>query len=139
MRFSHSVESDSCEPARLFCPRDFSGKNTEVGCHFLFQGIFLTQGLNSCLLHWQADSVLRANPVLSSQHSHDHLHISNEKAFPEGHPVWNCPYIHDCYHQISIYPMSIMFGTLNSDAYMMKEMKETWKEPMERTYGRVVV
>ena len=32
-----------------------------MGCHFLFQGIFLTQGLNSrvvCLLHWQADSLL---------------------------------------------------------------------------------
>ena len=27
--------------------------------------------------------------------------------------------------------MSIIFGTLNSEAYMMKEMKETWKEPME--------
>jgi len=40
-------------------------------------------------------------------------------------------YTHDCYHQISIYPMSIIFGTLNSEAYMMKEMKETWKEPME--------
>ena len=26
------------------------GKNTEVGCHFLLQGIFLTQGLNPCLL-----------------------------------------------------------------------------------------
>ena len=26
------------------------GKNTEVGCHFLLQGIFLTQGLNLCLL-----------------------------------------------------------------------------------------
>ena len=24
------------------------GKNTGVGCHFLFQGIFLTQGLNLC-------------------------------------------------------------------------------------------
>ena len=24
----------------------FSSKNTEVGCHFLLQGIFLTQGLN---------------------------------------------------------------------------------------------
>ena len=34
------------------------GKNTGVGCHFLLQGIFLTQGLNPpclflCLLHWQ--------------------------------------------------------------------------------------
>ena len=28
-----------------------------VGCHFLLQGIFLTQGLNPCFLHWQADSL----------------------------------------------------------------------------------
>ena len=37
----------------------FSRKNTGVGCHFLLQGIFLTQGLNLHLLHllhWQADS-----------------------------------------------------------------------------------
>ena len=27
------------------------------GCPFLIQGIFLTQGLNLCLLHWQADSL----------------------------------------------------------------------------------
>ena len=31
---------------RLLCPPDFSGKNTRVSCHFLLQGIFLTQGLN---------------------------------------------------------------------------------------------
>ena len=31
--------------ARLICSWDFSGKNTGVGCHFLLQGIFLTQGL----------------------------------------------------------------------------------------------
>ena len=29
----------------------FSGKNTGVGCHFLFQGIFPTQGWNLTLLH----------------------------------------------------------------------------------------
>jgi len=43
-----------------FCPRDFPGKNTGVGCHFLLQGIFPTQGLNPYLLHhfhWQADSL----------------------------------------------------------------------------------
>ena len=28
---------------------------TELNCHFLYQGIFLTQGSNPCLLHWQAD------------------------------------------------------------------------------------
>ena len=27
-------------------PRNSPGKNTGVGCHFLLQGIFLTQGLN---------------------------------------------------------------------------------------------
>ena len=39
-----------CSPARLLCPWDFPGKNTEVGCHFLLEGIFLIQGLNSHLL-----------------------------------------------------------------------------------------
>ena len=29
----------------------------ELGCRFLLQGIFPTQGLNLCLLHWQADSL----------------------------------------------------------------------------------
>ena len=33
------------------CPWDFPGKNTGVGCHFLLQGIFLTQGSNLGLLH----------------------------------------------------------------------------------------
>ena len=45
--------------ARLLCPWNFPGKNTGVGCHFLLQGIFLTQGLNLCFLHllnWKADS-----------------------------------------------------------------------------------
>ena len=35
----------------------FPGKNTGVGCHFLLQGIFLTQGSNPCLLRWQAVSL----------------------------------------------------------------------------------
>ena len=62
---SHSVVSDTLRPhgllsTRLFCPWDFPGKNTGVGCHFLLQEFFLTQGLNSCLLRlvpWQADSL----------------------------------------------------------------------------------
>ena len=54
--FNRSVVSDSLQPrglrpARRFCAWDFPGKNTGVGCHFLLQGVFLTQGLNSCLLH----------------------------------------------------------------------------------------
>ena len=34
------------QPARLLRPQDFPGKNTGVGCHFLLQGNFLTQGSN---------------------------------------------------------------------------------------------
>ena len=40
------------QPTRLLCPRDFPGKNNGVGCHFLLQGIFLTQESNphlSCI------------------------------------------------------------------------------------------
>ena len=40
----------------FFCPWNFPGKKTGVGCHFLL----LTQGLNLsllCLLQWQADSL----------------------------------------------------------------------------------
>ena len=53
------VRDKSCphgqQAARLLCPWDFPSKNTGVGCDFLLQGIFLTQGsmqglLN--LLHW---------------------------------------------------------------------------------------
>ena len=43
----------------------FSGKNTGVGCHAFLQVIFLTQGLNPCLLsllHWQAGSLPIAPP-----------------------------------------------------------------------------
>ena len=43
-----------------FSPQNFPGKNTGVGCHFLLQRSFPTQGSNLCLLHllhWQADSL----------------------------------------------------------------------------------
>ena len=46
--------------ARLLCPWHFPGKNTGVGCHFLLQRIFPTQGSNPhllLLLHGQADSL----------------------------------------------------------------------------------
>ena len=37
--------------------RDVPGMNTGVGCHFLLQVIFPTQGSNPRLLHWQLDSL----------------------------------------------------------------------------------
>ena len=50
------------QPSRPLCPQYFKGKNTGVGCHFLLQGVFLTQGLNPHLLHWQAYSLLLRLP-----------------------------------------------------------------------------
>ena len=56
VEFSHSVVSDSLrphelQPTRLLCLWDPPGKNTGMGCHFLLQGIFLTQRSNAHLLH----------------------------------------------------------------------------------------
>ena len=56
---SDSLQPHELWPARLLCPQDSPGTNTGVGYHFLFQGIFLTQESNPCLLqcrwilyHW---------------------------------------------------------------------------------------
>ena len=50
----HSVWPYGLQPTRLLCPWDFPGKNTGVGCHALFHGIFLAQGSNPCLLYLPA-------------------------------------------------------------------------------------
>ena len=42
---------------RLLYSWNFPVKNTKVGCHFLLQGLFLTQGSSLHILHWQADSL----------------------------------------------------------------------------------
>ena len=60
------------------CPWDSSGKNTGMGCHFLLQGIFLTQELNLSLLSlalageffatsatWVAKAYLKPSRVLT--------------------------------------------------------------------------
>ena len=48
---SNSLQAHGLYLARLLCPWNFPGKNIGMGCHFLFQGIFLTQGLKQQLLH----------------------------------------------------------------------------------------
>ena len=48
-------------PTRLLCPQHFPGKNTGVGCRFLLQGIFPTQGLNLGLLHCRQSPALQAD------------------------------------------------------------------------------
>ena len=56
----NSLQPHGLKLTRLFCPWDSPGKDTGAGCHFLLQGIFLTQGSNPgllCLLHGHAGSL----------------------------------------------------------------------------------
>ena len=47
---SDSLRLYGSYPIRLLYPWDSPGKNTGVGCHAPLQGIFLSQGLNLCLV-----------------------------------------------------------------------------------------
>ena len=77
---SHSLQPYGLWPTRLLCPWDSPGENTGVGCHFLLQGIFLTQRSNPHLLHflhWQAGSLPLLPPgksLLLHTHTHTHTH-----------------------------------------------------------------
>ena len=81
----------------------FSGKNAGVGCHFLLQGIFPTQGSNLCLLlcllHWQAGSLPPAVPGKPLSH----LPIKYQIALDEEAP---CSYM-------SLAWFSVFFTWLN--------------------------
>ena len=44
------LQPHGLQSSRLLCPWNFPGKDTGVGCHFLLQGIFTTQGSNPRLL-----------------------------------------------------------------------------------------
>ena len=67
---------------------EFPGKNTEAGCHFLLQGIFLTQRSNShllCFLNWPVGSLplgLLEIPILS---------VLEQKIPPPSLTMRNCP------------------------------------------------
>ena len=54
--FSPSATPGDCSPPGSSV-HGISNKNTGVGCHFLLQEIFPTQGSNPHLLHWEADSL----------------------------------------------------------------------------------
>ena len=70
-----------CKPTRLLCAWDFPGKNTGVRCHFLLQGIFLTQGSNLGLLHSGGSPALQADS------------LSTE---PPGKPMYLCVCVYVC-------------------------------------------
>ena len=64
---SNSLQHYGLGSTRLLCPWDSPGRNTGKGCHFLLQGIFLTQGSNPRLvycLHWQLHSLPLAQTLV---------------------------------------------------------------------------
>ena len=57
---SNSLRPRGLEPIGRICPWDFPGKNAGVGCQFLLQEIYLTQGSILsflCLLNYQVNSL----------------------------------------------------------------------------------
>ena len=75
---SDSLWPHALQPARFLCPWDSPGKNTGVGCHFLLQGIFLTQGSNPGLLHCRKILYhLSYMQILSSTHQNNNDNIHN--------------------------------------------------------------
>ena len=72
-------------PTRLLCPWDFPGKNIEIGCHVLLQGIFLIRELNLDLLPLLALQV--DSSLLSHQGKPLHIHIhANIHYFSDSSP-----------------------------------------------------
>ena len=65
---SNSLQPHGLKPARLLCAWNFPGRNTGVGYNFLLHGLFLTQGLNPHLLHWQEGPLPLAPPGKTSVH-----------------------------------------------------------------------
>ena len=65
---SDSVQPHGRQPTRLLCPWDSPGKNTGVGCHFLFQGMKMeseSEVSQSCLtLSDPMDCRLEAPPSM---------------------------------------------------------------------------
>ena len=82
---SNCTRPHGLQPSRLLSPRNFPGKNTGEGCHFLLQELAPTHGLNlqqemcenvSCtgswmLYHWATwDSMVRPHSTLTGWHFH---------------------------------------------------------------------
>ena len=89
---------------KILCPWDFPGKNTGNGCHFLLQGLFPTQGLNSdtpncrqilyCLNHqkslsFQIDSKNQGALICNL------LIKKKKKAFMHAKSIQSCPALSD--------------------------------------------
>ena len=70
-----------CSPPGTSVQWDFPGKNIGVGCHFLLQGIFPTQGSNPGLLYQQVDSLPPSHREAQSNYTSIKKKKSNQKTW----------------------------------------------------------
>ena len=111
-----------CDPmdTRLLHPRDFLGKSTGVGCHFLLQRIFPTQGSNPGLPHCR-----QMLYHLSHQGSPRQLFFT----FLRAEYSYNCLESF-CMEQFSfllyLYMVSIVFISMNSYLFYLLGYKTTY-------------
>ena len=86
-----------CSLTRFLRPWDFPGKDTGVGCHFLIQEIFPTQGLNLGLLHCrptlyclshQGSPPYTQRNHNSKRHLHSNVHCSTIYNSQDIEPTW---------------------------------------------------
>ena len=164
--FSHSVMSNSLwphglQPTRFLYPWDFPGKNIGVGCHFLLQGNFSTQGSNLyllCLLYcrqifyhwatgsqqsgkfikrWEYQTTLSASWEICTQVKKQQLKPDMEQQ--TGSKLWQgyAEYImwnarlDDSQAGIKIDRRNINNVRCAGDTTLMAESKEETKEPLD--------
>ena len=82
LAMSDSLQTPGLEPTRLLCPWSSPGNSPGMGCHFLFQGIFPTQGLNPDLL-----SLLHCRQLLYHRTTGKVPFIEKVHAF-----IWKSPF-----------------------------------------------
>ena len=102
------------EHVRHLCPWGFLGTVTALGCHFLLQRIFLTQGSNLCLhVSCTAGRFFTAVPPgkptprdgnnLSIHHIHICVYIHKHMCVYTHKHMCVCVYMYICIHKIEYY------------------------------------
>ena len=64
---SDSLQPHGLQPARLLCPRDSPGKNTGVGCDFLFQSLTVLRTFSSTSSYFSENRYFMISVLLTEK------------------------------------------------------------------------
>ena len=145
---SDSLRRHGLQPTRLLRPWNSPGKSTGVGCHFLLQGIFLTQGSNLGLLHCRRCYINISNNhqffgLLLNQGSYFSsfsfiwvsLSVSNFSLFR----TWSCPWVNCVWRYLISVPPNPLFSILpfhlhQITALLTPSLRLHYKDPLRCMY-----